>query len=400
MTADPLPSRPVFRQLLRQAALNFVRRVGGGGKGVPGPERLKRLLFLQYDPALGSVVTATPVFEAVRKAFPQAEVTVAASGISLDVLRHNPFIDRIVPTPDPHKSFAAAAWSLLTAGIRRNIFDLVLTDAGNMKARIGFLAALARARARVGFTTAPELFDLPLRRNPALSMREEHFRLVAALGSAVPSGGPRLFFGTREAGMAERLLGPSDPFRPRIVLVTQTSGGQPTRWFDDRFAAVADHLGKTYGAALYFVGTARDAGAIDRILGAMRQEGVNLAGRTDIATLAALLCQCDLAVSLDTGTLHMAHAAALPTVVIAAAWQPAYEWLPLGVPGIDIVRRDDIGCRECRKISCATHECMDEIAPGAVIAAIEALWEKYPPSAAARRIRTERSVVSRPEGSS
>lgn len=387
------------RRLLRQAALRLVRRIAGGGEGGRASGQPRRLLFLQFDPALGSVVNATPLFEAVKRTLPEGHITVAASGLSLEVLQRNPFIDRLIAVPDPHRHPAAAARALLAAGIRRGSFDAVLTDAGNMKARIGLLAALARSRSRIGFSAAPELYDVVLRRDPKLSMREEHFRLAGALGAAGSPGEPRVYFGPEDAASAKRLLEAEPESRPRVALVTQTSGGQPTRWFDDRFAALADHLGETQGAALYFLGTAGEAEAIDRLRARMRQESVNLAGRTGIAGLTALLCQCDLVVSLDTGTMHLARAAGVPTVVIAAAWQPAYEWLPLGVPTMTVLRRDDIGCRDCRKISCATHECMAEIEVGAVIAAIEALWKRHPPSVAAREARLSRSVILRQEGS-
>jgi ADP-heptose:LPS heptosyltransferase len=367
--------------------------MGRGKESVLPPPRFSRLLFLQFDPALGSVVNATPIFEAVKKSLPDVQVTVAASGLSLEVLRNNPFIDRLMAIPDPHKTPVAAAWRLLAGRFRQETIDIVLTDAGNMKARVGFLAVLAHARRRVGFTTAPELFDVALRRDPALGMRDEHFRLAVALGAAGPPGEPQVFFSARCADRARELLGFGAQQVPRVVLVTQTSGGQPTRWFDDRFARVADYLGETYGAALYFVGTANEAPAIDKIRAAMRRDSANLAGKTDIATLAALLCQCDLVVSLDTGIMHMARAARVPMIVIAAAWQPAHEWLPLGAAQIGIVRRNDIGCRDCRKFSCMSHECMDEIDPGLVISAIEEMWRTHPPSPAARQRRTERSLV-------
>ncbi|MHB1516617.1 MAG: glycosyltransferase family 9 protein [Acidiferrobacteraceae bacterium] len=72
---------------------------------------------------------------------------------------------------------------------------------------------------------------------------------------------------------------------------------------------------------------------------AMPDAGISLARKTAVATLAALLAQCDLIVSLDTGTFHVARAVGLPSVVIAPAWQSPLEWLPVASERYRVLRR-------------------------------------------------------------
>ncbi|MHB1960032.1 MAG: glycosyltransferase family 9 protein [Acidobacteriaceae bacterium] len=71
----------------------------------------------------------------------------------------------------------------------------------------------------------------------------------------------------------------------------------------------------------------------------MPDAGISLARKTAVATLAALLAQCDLIVSLDTGTFHVARAVGLPSVVIAPAWQSPLEWLPVASERYRVLRR-------------------------------------------------------------
>jgi ADP-heptose:LPS heptosyltransferase len=364
-------------------------------RGGSEPFEPNRLLFLQYETALGAAVNATPVFEAVKAAAPEAFIAVASAGRPYEVLRHNPFIDHLVRTPSAHDGLASAAWHIVRACRRMERFDGCVSDSGNMKTRIALLAILSKAHRRIGFTVAPDLFHRPLHREPRLSIRDDNLRLTEALGLGCHAAEPRVFFSWREVEAVERLLVRSglQNRMPVVVFVTQTSGGQPTEWYGERFATVAKRLTLRHGAAIVFVGTASQSEGIERIRRQLTQDSVSFAGETDVPTLSALMCRADLVVTLDTGPMHLARAAGVPTVVIAPAWQPAFEWLPLDVATCLVLRRDDIACAECRKFFCSTRACMDQIGADEVIHATEKLWADHPPSPSNRQRRIERSLV-------
>ena len=177
------------------------------------------------------------------------------------------------------------------------------------------------------------------------------------------------------------------------MFVTQTTSYAPKKWPADRFAAVADHVAVRYNVQVAFLGTTKGAPAIDAIRRAMRRDSVSLAGATEIPTLCAVLCRADAAVTLDTGTMHLARAVGLPMVVVAPPWSSPYEWLPLRVPACIILRRDDIPCRVCGSPSCDTHDRMDEIGTAAVIEAVGTLLAEHPPAPDRRRRRVERCLA-------
>lgn len=349
----------------------------------------RRILFLQYETAVGAAVNATPTFAALRRALPDAFVAVASSGLPYQVLRYNPHIDALVKTPNPHVDPAGAAWAIFRSFWLRRRFDYVVTDTGNMKRRLAALALLSRGRRRVGFNVSRALYHARLTQDPALSIIQNNMRLVPLLASSVEPVEPQVYFSDAELAAVDSLLAThvDDDAAPIIVFATQTSGGQPTHWYDQRFAALADHAAERHGARVFFVGTAAEAAAIERIRLSMHAGSVNLAGKTDLPTLSALFCRSDAVVTLDSGSMHIARSAKVPTVVIAAAWQPAHEWLPLGVQMCRIVRRDDISCAHCRKFFCATHECMEEIGVADVSKVLDDVLALHVPSAADRRKR-------------
>ncbi|HEY0163507.1 MAG TPA: glycosyltransferase family 9 protein, partial [Edaphobacter sp.] len=170
--------------------------------------------------------------------------------------------------------------------------------------------------------------------------------------------------------------------------VTQNSGGQRTGWHTSRFVQVIRHA-HNLGCAVAYVGTEKDRAAIEELRQAADGIGVSLAGNTSVTELAALLALSDVAVSLDTGTMHVGRSVGLPTVVLGPSWQKPLEWLPLELPQARILRGKD---RDRSEIPPSYQ--LDEIEASAVIAALEELLKAYPPNAASREKRIAEGLSS------
>ncbi len=375
--------RAAFRILAR-----VVRLLHGGDRFSEAElAGIRNFLVLQYESPLGSVVHATPLFEALKRGVPDCYITVAASTIAATVLRTNPYIDRCVVTPSPFKDFPGsvrAVRALLDstpAGAR-----CVMTTIGNQRTRLAFLSLLSGSAVRAGYILAPELYDVPLVFDPQRGQIEGNLDIARSLGHPVPFYEPRVFFSRQDVAKTEQWLASLkiDPGVPRIVFVTQTSGGQKNQWSPTRFQQVISGLSSATGAVPVFVGTEKDAAPIDDLRKHLPDRGISLAGKTTITELAALLAQCDLIVSLDTGTFHVARSVGLPGVVIAPAWQDSREWLPVDVPSYRVLRGPAI-----RDIP--VDYCIDEISVEQACDAAQALLAKYPVDAAQRASRVDRS---------
>jgi ADP-heptose:LPS heptosyltransferase len=188
------------------------------------------------------------------------------------------------------------------------------------------------------------------------------------------------------------LAGAAENSAPRAVLVTQGSGTAPTAWFESRFAEVADFLHESLGFRVVFTGSKVDAPAIDRIQKLMRAPSSSLAGRTGISEMAAIMSLCDIGVGIDTGGMHVARSVKLPFVLLAHARDEPHVWLPLNQPQFEILRRNDIWCRNCGKQTCATRECMEEIEVSQVTAAIRRLLQRNQPASESRNWRSTLSL--------
>jgi ADP-heptose:LPS heptosyltransferase len=370
--------------MLAQAVLAVERLLG---RGQVEPKKVKQVLVLEYMLPLGTCVHLTPLFEALRLCRRDIGITVATRGLGLQVLRHSPYVDRLIETPDPLTDLNAAVVFL-----RRSLRalkvkpDCVLTGASDQRTRIALLAQFASSGWRGGYTVKPALYQRPLEYDRSVSLIGNNLRLAGLLGCECGALEPRVFFAHDDAESARGLVrGVNPEGRPLVVMVTQNSGGQATGWHTDRFVRVIRHAAEKLGCAVAYVGTSGDAAAIEAIRRASGDVGVSVAGRTNVTELAALLAMSDAMVTLDTGTMHVGRAVKTPMVVLGPSWQRPIEWMPLSVANVRILRGED-------RDTVPENYRLDEISAESVIAALEDLLGVYPASADARRRCVEQSL--------
>jgi heptosyltransferase-2 len=108
--------------------------------------------------------------------------------------------------------------------------------------------------------------------------------------------------------------------------------------------------------------------------GTARARVIDLAGRTSLAQLAAVLACAHVCVTNDSGAMHVAAAVGAPIVAIFGptivdATRPLTRQ-----GGRAQVLTEPVWCRPCMLRECPIdHRCMSRITPGRVIDAMEAM---------------------------
>ncbi len=339
---------------------------------------------MQYPLSLGTAVHATPLIAALHAAVPGARVATAANGFALDVLRGNPGVERVVATPNPLTDLRGAVRALREAKLFTGEPVAVLQTTGNERSRVMLAAALSGFPTRVGFTVVPQLTSAPLVFDKRISQIANNLRLVEALGhgKAVIEQlqrnpellEPQVFPSAADIDTAHTLLRGQgiNKSQPIAVFITQTSGKQLKSWREDRFRSVAETLHRERNMQIVFAGTASESPAIDALREALNFATANVAGHTSLLELSALFSLADVALTLDTGPMHLARAVRLPMVVIAPAWSPAIEWLPLGNPRARILKNADLE-------EAPEGYIIDEVSVAEVEQSLDELLTLYPP---------------------
>ncbi|MCX6927812.1 MAG: glycosyltransferase family 9 protein, partial [Verrucomicrobia bacterium] len=148
--------------------------------------------------------------------------------------------------------------------------------------------------------------------------------------------------------------------------------GPAKRWPAENFAAVAREVSRKIENCVWLAfGGRGDWKLCDAI--AQRASGhvVNLAGKTSLRQLMALLKLCRLVLTNDTGPMHVA--AALGTAVIVPFGSTSPELTGPGLPGDPRhqLLQSVAPCAPCFRRECPIDfRCMTGISPGRVIEAI------------------------------
>ena len=98
-------------------------------------------------------------------------------------------------------------------------------------------------------------------------------------------------------------------------------------WQPEGFAAVADAIA-SLGLHIVLTGSASEVPLTQTVASLMKASSLNMAGRTSLGALAALLQQANLLICNDTGVSHLAAALQLKSVAIFTNSDPL-RWAPL-----------------------------------------------------------------------
>ena len=127
-------------------------------------------------------------------------------------------------------------------------------------------------------------------------------------------------------------------------------------WYPDRFRELGMRLSQKWKAAILLFGNENEKTVAKEIASSLGGEGVDFTGKTDLLQLAALLERCQLLVTNDTGTMHVATAVGTPVVALFGSTDRVTTG-PWG-DGHVVVKKD-VPCSPCLKRVCPTdHRCM------------------------------------------
>lgn len=326
---------------------------------------MKALLF--KPGAIGDLLQLSPVVRALKERMPEARITVmVGDAASRDLFAHNPLVDEtlVFDKKGEHRSWGA--FGKLWMQVRRRRFDLIVNyQRSSLK---GWLLATAALPCRV------LVYRKAGRR--IVHAVENHLEAVAALGIDPRTADHRLVLhpGAEDVRRAEELLPRDGPAgRPMAALIVGATH-PVNRWPVEHFAALAGRLHAELHAAVILVGGARDreiADAVARLAGAPL---VDLVGRTSLLQSGAVLQRCGVAVSGDTGPMHMATAVGTRVVALFGAADPGRTG-PVGT-GHLVLQARQVPCVPCRSRICRHTpylECMEQITVDAVFEAVKRL---------------------------
>lgn len=330
---------------------------------------MDRLLVLAPN-WLGDVVMALPALEAIRRWRPDAHFAVAARASVAPILTLATGIDEVITLTGRGDWRDRKGRRADAARLRAGRFDAAVLLPNAFHA--AWLARLADIPERWGYARDLRgwLLTRAIPRRRGVTQAAYYLDLATALGApSVPLTAaltiPEALWRATEATLRES----GWQGEPIVAFAPGAAFGPAKRWPPSRVGLVAAQMRAAVAVTPVFVGTAADRDAIDEAVAAFRADGrgdaraIDLGGRTDLPTLAAVLARCEAVLSNDSGAMHVAAAVGVP---VAAIFGPTDEraTAPLPHPSGRAVAlvTGYAECRPCHLRDCPIdHRCMTSI---------------------------------------
>lgn len=330
-------------------------------------------LLISLPNWLGDAVLATGLLGGLARLKHPPLVDVCGNRVGLAVAGSHPVVRRAIPYERHGEHGSPGRFLALAHSLRGERYDahLVLPPSFSAAAFAWFV----RAPARAGFDGFGRRFLLTYRavrgRRGSEHLLDEYRRLLGLLGLDAPAAEPEVMVSPEAAARAAELLaGAGLAGRPYGVIAPGATYGPTKRWPAERFARVAEALGERHGLAFVLVGGPGD-GATRALVREVSPgfELVDLTGRTDLSTLAAVLARAAVVVANDSGPLHLARAVGAPAVGIFGSTEPRWTG-PRG--GVAVVAADRPPCAPCFRRTCEIgFVCLTRISAAEVVMAAE-----------------------------
>jgi ADP-heptose:LPS heptosyltransferase len=294
------------------------------------PQRVVVLRALK----LGDLLCAVPAFRALRMAWPKSEIVLLGLPWAQTFVKHyRDYIDgfRVFPGYPglPEREPDIAGIPAFLRDMQAERFDLAIQLHGSGPF-VNPLVVLLGARRSAGFYLPgdycpdAELFcPWPERGREVQRL----LRLVEFLG--LRTQGDHLDFPLQadDFRALEALDGTEDLRAGEFVCLHPGASVAERRWPMEWFAAIGTALAR-HGLRLVLTGSEGETALTADLARAIDAPVLDLAGRTALGSLAALLSRARLLVCNDTGVSHLADALNVPSVVLstgnhAERWGPA-----------------------------------------------------------------------------
>lgn len=180
-----------------------------------------------------------------------------------------------------------------------------------------------------------------------------------------------------EAALAVRQRVGLVPDEPVLGVHAGAYYGAAKRWPPERYAGVLRRLNARSGMRILLFGSAGENAAAEFIAGRAGPGVLNLCGKTGLLELLALIAQCRLFISNDSGPMHVAAAFGVPQLALFGSTDPVATG-PFSARAV--VLKKPVDCSPCFLRECPFHlECFERLDEDEVyLQAAGMLQKEYP----------------------
>jgi len=338
---------------------------------------IRKALFILTGGGVGDLLLSSPIMEALKRHSPGCVVKCWVNPRHKPILGGNPHVDGYL-------DFSEVGFSEALKTIRRERFDLAIIPWTTSRA--AWLVYLAGVRYRVG--QAGRLlyswtFTHPVTVRSRLGDTKSHWvdcqlDYARALGCEASDAKPYLRVSDEERVRARALLranGARVGERMCCLHIGREVPVNLSNWPVSKFAAAGIAISRELGFRIVLTGSGSELPVIAEAATGIGDAAINLAGKTDLRMLAAVIGEMDVVVCPDSGPSHIAAALGIPAVsIFAMRCDLPDRWRPYEDAHRVVVVRDFHCAKErCIREKCDYYECLTAIDEREVLRAVAEL---------------------------
>ncbi len=332
MKAVLRPLELLFRHAIVYPLFRLVFRNNEVNTAIP-LQSVRKLLILRYD-RIGDIVVTTPVFRKLKRLHPGLILGVLASSSNADLVRTNPFVDRLHVLPKHW-------WQLpgLFREARRERYDVVLNFIFNRTTSGGVLANLIAPQAvKVG--QGAKKYRFYFNRLLHLERGKDHMAEVLLKFTDTVFDLPAL----KRSPLFEIIVGDAErqsvasfmtdsALKTGKYIVLNISAAEKERQLSHQQSAYVAHVLSACGESVVVISAPADSGTRQSIVASTAGKIAQFPprGNSDLLTIAALVAECKAVITPDTSVIHLASAMNVPVMGLYTPLRVTKEWLPYRV---------------------------------------------------------------------
>ncbi|MGA7594558.1 MAG: glycosyltransferase family 9 protein [Gallionella sp.] len=346
--------------------------------------KFRNILLIQLGD-IGDVVLTTPTIRAVKETYPDALVSILVFKPYGSLLAADPNLHEVVETARIRGSLLhrLREFVAFTRHLRLRRYDLVIDlRTGDRGAILSFLTG---APVRVGRQGSENQFwhgilftriirELKVAPPPVHPGADQSLRVVREIGIDTAVTTPKLFIAPdvrlrASAILAEAGIAPE----AGMVTINPFSRWKYKEWSNAKWGEVIDRIWDAYRIPSVLIGSAEEVSGCQDIVAGRESHAINLAGKTTLGELAAVISLSSLHLGVDSAAPHIAAALDTKTVTIHGptdwrAWRVVNERHKVVSSMMDCVPCNNMGCEGSGK-----SRCLDGLAAEPVLRAAQEL---------------------------
>ncbi len=332
-------------------------------------ENIRKILFIKLA-AIGDTIILIPTFRAIKKKFPEAELTFLCTPVNYEIAKKIPYLDKIINC-DVH-GFLYNPFKLLSflKDLRKINYDVVID--GSQWERIASLFTLfTKSHYSIGFNTEKQyrqfVYDrvVPHLRNK--HELENFLDLITPLGVEITESDKSLeYFLNEDDKKFANDFWAKHNLSDRLVICFHPGcgdNGQPREWEIERYIELGKRL-KVYddNITIMITGAPNEVERCNKIAEGIGGNLIYTAGMFALNNVVALVEKVKLIVCSNTGMLHIASCVGTKTLGLHGPTNPV-KWGSYNKKSVLI--QSDKFCSPClylgHEYGCQAPQCMAHI---------------------------------------